>query len=208
MTEADHTAGLYTAVNVGGDSKVTNYTLASRYELGSAIPKWIGGFNTTFKYKNFDFTAQLAYQLGGKFYSTDYGNSLYNSEYVGYALSAELIGNTWTPENKNAKFPMAMYNSSYTDGSTFGSWLYTDMALFSASYMDVKNVTIGYTFPKQMLQKTKISGLRLYISADNLYMLTSHSGIDPRMSLVGGLEVGAYSYPSMRTISFGVNLDL
>ncbi len=208
VTEADHTAGLYTAVTVGGDAKTTNYSTASRYELGSAIPKWIGGFSTTFKYKDFDFSAQLSYQLGGKFYSTDYGNSLYNSEYVGYALSAELIGNTWTPENKNAKFPMAMYKSSYTDGATFGSWLYTDMALFSASYMDVKNVTVGYTFPKKMLQKTKISALRLYISADNLYMLTSHSGIDPRQSLVGGFEVGAYTYPSMRTISFGVNLDL
>ena len=208
VTEADHTAGLYSAVTVGGDAKTTDYSTASRYELGSAIPKWIGGFNTTFKYKNFDFSAALAYQLGGKFFSTEYGNSLYNSEYVGSALSAELIGNTWTPENTGAKFPMAMYRSSYTDGATFGSWLYTDMALFSASYMDVKNMTVGYTFPKTMLRKTKINALRLYMSVDNIFMLTSHSGIDPRMSLIGGLEVGAYSYPSMRTISFGVNLDL
>ncbi len=208
VTEADHTAGLYSDIAVGGDSKVTNYTLASRYELGSAIPDWIGGFNTTLKYKNFDFSAMLAYQLGGKFYSTDYGNSLYDSEYVGYALSAELIGNTWTPQNKNAKFPMAFYGASYTDGATFGSWQYTDMALFSASYMDVKNLTLGYTFTKSMLQKYKIAALRLYMSVDNVFMLTSHSGIDPRMSLVGGYEVGAYSYPTMRTISFGVNLDL
>ena len=208
VTELDHTGGLYPSVAVGGDVKTTNYSTASRYELGSAIPDWIGGFSTTLKYKNFDFSAMLAYQLGGKFYSVDYGNSLYVSENAGSALSAELIGNTWTPENKNAKFPMAMYSSSYTDGATFGSWLYTDMALFSASYMDVKNLTLGYTFPKTMLQKTKISALRLYMSVDNIFMLTSHSGIDPRMSLVGGLEVGAYSYPSMRTISFGVNLDL
>ena len=101
-----------------------------------------------------------------------------------------------------------MYNSSYTDGATFGSWQYTDMALFSASYMDVKNLTLGYTFTKAVLQKYKIAALRLYMSVDNVFMLTSHSGIDPRMSLVGGYEVGAYSYPTMRTISFGVNLDL
>lgn len=149
----------------------------------------------------------LAYQLGGKFYSTEYGNNLYLNNNIGGALSAELIGNTWTPENTNAKFPMAMYGNSYGDGSTFGSWLYSDMALFSASYLNIKNVTFGYTLPKTQIQRYKISNLRLYVSADNLLMVTSHSGIDPRMSLIGGLEVGAYSYPSMRTISFGVNLD-
>ena len=81
------------------------------------------------------------------------------------------------------------------------------MALFNASYLNVKNLTLGYNLPEVLLQKYKISNLRLYVSADNLYMLTSHSGIDPRMSLVGGFDVGAYAYPSMRTISFGVNLD-
>jgi len=208
VTEADHTSGLFPSVAVGADAKTTNYSIASRYELGSAIPDWIGGFNTTFRYKNFDFTGLLSYQLGGKFFSTDYGNSLYLSSNVGSALSAELIGNTWTPENTGAKFPMAMYGNTYGDGSTFGSWMYSDMALFSASYLDVKSLTFGYTLPNKLLQKYKIASLRVYTSVDNVLMLTSHSGIDPRMSLVGGLEIGAYAYPTMRTISFGVNLGL
>jgi hypothetical protein len=101
-----------------------------------------------------------------------------------------------------------MYGNTYGDGSTFGSWLYSDMALFNASYLDVKSLTFGYTLPKTLLTKYKIGNLRVYMSLDNVLMLTSHSGIDPRMSLIGGLEVGAYSYPTMRTISFGVNLDL
>jgi len=208
VTEADHTSGNFTDVEVGGDAKTTNYSIASRYENGSAIPDWIGGFNTTFRYKNFDFTGMLAYQLGGLFYSNEYGNGMYRSDNLNSALSAELIGNTWTPNNKDAKFPMVMYGNTYGDGSTFGSWMYTDMALFSASYLNLKNLTLGYTLPADLTQKFKVRNLRLYVSADNLLMLTSHSGIDPRMSLIGGLEVGAYSYPSMRTISFGVNLDL
>ncbi len=208
VTEADHANGLYTDITVGGDGKTTDYTNASRYELGSAIPDWIGGFSTTVKYKDFDFSAQLAYQLGGKFYSVEYGNGLYLSSNVGRALSAELIGNTWTPENTNAKFPMVMYGNTYGDGSTKGSWEYTDMALFSASYLNVKNITFGYTLPADKTKKLGINNLRLYVSGDNLWMKAAHSGIDPRMSLVGGLEVGAYAYPSMRTISFGLNLDL
>lgn len=208
VTEADHTDGLYSDIEVGRDGKTTNYTTASRYEMGSSIPDWIGGFSTTLRYKNFDFSGMLAYQLGGKFYSTEYGNNLYRSDNLGSALSAELIENTWTPENTDTEFPMAMYGNTYGDGSTFGSWMYSDMALFSASYLNVKNLSLGYTFPKALLQRYGVSNLRVYVSADNLLMLTSHSGIDPRMSLVGGFDVGAYSYPSMRTISFGINLDL
>ena len=82
------------------------------------------------------------------------------------------------------------------------------MALFSASYLNVKNITFGYTLPADKTKKLGINNLRLYVSGDNLWMKAAHSGIDPRMSLVGGLEVGAYAYPSMRTISFGLNLDL
>ena len=207
VTADDHANNLFKEVPVGKDAKTTNYSIASRYEVGSAIPDWIGGFNTTFRYKNFDFTGMLAYQLGGKFYSTEYGNGMYRSNNVGGTLSAELIGNTWTPDNKNAKFPMAMYGNTYGDGSTFGSWLYTDMALFNASYLNIKNLSLGYNLPEALLTKYKISNLRFYVSADNVYMLTSHSGIDPRMTLVGGFDVGAYAYPSMRTVSFGVNLD-
>src|SRR5690606_38192287 len=109
VTSADHDAGKWNNVAIGGDVTTTDYTLADRYEMGSALPKWIGGFSTSVRYKNFDFSAILAYQIGGKYMSVEYANSLYINGNVGSALSAELIGNTWTPENPNAKFPMAFY---------------------------------------------------------------------------------------------------
>jgi TonB-linked SusC/RagA family outer membrane protein len=207
VTGADHDAGRFNDAAVGSDVKTTNHSLADRYEVGSALPKWIGGFNTSVKYKDFDLSVMLAYQLGGKFMSVEYANGLYQSGAIGRALSAELIGNTWTPENPNAKFPMAMYgNTNFTDGATIGSWRYTDMALFNASYLNVKNISIGYTVNPALLSKIKASSLRVYASADNVLMLSGHSGFDPRMSLVGGLEVGAYSYPYMSTVSMGVSL--
>jgi hypothetical protein len=123
-------------------------------------------------------------------------------------LSKELLGNTWTPENKDAKFPMVFYNDDkYTGGSTFGSWQYTDMALFSASYLNIKNLTLGYTLRGSILEKLKTKSLRVYASSDNLAMFTSHSGIDPRMSLVGGMEVGAAVYLPMSTFSVGLNVN-
>ncbi|MBB5436691.1 TonB-linked SusC/RagA family outer membrane protein [Pedobacter sp. AK017] len=205
VTQKEADAGLYPNYKVGESFNSTDYSIASRYEMGSAVPDWIGGFSTSLRYKNFDFYTSLAYQLGGKFFSTEYGNNLYISE--GAVRSAELIGNTWTPENTGAKFPMVMYGNTYGNGATFGSWLYSDMALFNASYLNLKNITIGYTLPEKLLKRTKISKLRIFASGDNLWLLSSHSGIDPRMSLVGGFEVAAYSYPSMRTFTCGFNLD-
>lgn len=207
VTDADVSAGLYNGAKAGESVKTTDYSQASRYEIGSAVPNWIGGFSTSLRYKNFDLYGSFAYQLGGKFLSTEYANSLYVTENPGKPLSAELIGNTFTKENTGAKFPMVMYNNTYGNGATFGSWLYSDMAVFNASYLNLKNITVGYTFPEKLLGNSKIKRLRIYASGDNIFMLTSHSGIDPRMSLVGGWEVGAYSYPTMRTFSGGINLD-
>jgi TonB-linked SusC/RagA family outer membrane protein len=207
VTAADHAAGKFSDTQIGSDIKTTDYSIASRYEMGSALPKWIGGFNTSFRFKQFDISAILAYQLGGKFLSVEYANGLYRSGNIGNALSAELIGNTWTPENPDAKFPMAFYGTTYyTDGATHGSWLYSDLGLFNASYLNIKNISIGYNLPATLLSKIKASNFRVFASADNVAMITGHSGFDPRTSLVGGLEVGAYGYPYMSTVSMGVNL--
>lgn len=206
----DHNAdenGKYADLPEGTIVNTTEIGLADRYEMGTATPDFIGGFGTSFRYKNFDFSAQFAFQLGGKFLSVEYANGLYMSDRL-YYVSSELVGNTWTPENTGAKFPMQMYQSGlgYVGGCTLGSWMYTDLSLFKASYLNVKNITIGYNLPQKWMDKIGIDGIRVYASGDNLWMVTEHSGIDPRMSLVGGMEVGAYTYPYMRTWSLGVNV--
>jgi TonB-linked SusC/RagA family outer membrane protein len=212
VTEADHKSGLFTDIPVGGGAKTTNYSISDRYEQGDALPDWIGGVNTGFTYKNFDFTGVLAYQIGGKFFRKDYMYFHYANELQRdggtIGLSRELIGNTWTPENTNAKFPMVLYNNGNGYGSgtmTPNGW--TDLALFNASYLSLKNITIGYSFPREWLVKLPVSSLRLFASGDNLLLLASHSGIDPRMSLVGGFDVDNYVYPYLRTYNLGINLD-
>jgi len=205
----DLAEGLYSGYSVGDRVATTNYGDASKFEKGSTIPDWIGGFSTTLRYKNFDFSGVIAYQLGGLFFSNEYANNLYHHSVLSSAISADVVGNTFTEENQDAEFPMVFYGASkYTSGAEIGSWAYTDMSLFSASYMNLKNITLGYNVPETFLRKYRLSNMRLYVSADNLMMISAQSGIDPRMSLVGGFGVGAYSYPSMRTISFGINLDL
>ncbi|MBX3253354.1 MAG: SusC/RagA family TonB-linked outer membrane protein [Chitinophagaceae bacterium] len=208
VTQKNLDDGLFSGSKPGDIVSTTNYTMADRYSMGSALPKWIGGFTTMLQYKGFDFTAILAYQIGGKFFSVEYANHLYRSGNIGNALSAELLGNTWTPENKGAKFPMAFYlDDRYTAGSTHGSWQYSDMSLFNASYLNIKNLTLGYNFSSAIADKIKAKNIRIYASADNIAMFTSHSGIDPRMSLVGGMEVGAAVYLPYSSMSVGLNVN-
>lgn len=211
----DHN-GRYTSYKQGDNVKTTISSDASRYEMGSATPNWIGGFNTTLRYKDFDLSIVAAYQLGGKFFSVEYANQLYRGSLIGPSdgdepLSTSLIGNTWTPTNTSAKYPMQWWgngNSVLYDGSTIGSWQYTDMALFSASYLRVKNITLGYTLPKALCQKIGINKLRGFVSADNMIFFSKEKGVDPSMSVIGGFEIGAMVYPQMQTITIGLNLEI
>ena len=202
--------GRYASYKQGDNVKTLVSSDASLYEMGSATPDWIGGFTFNFRWKNFDASAQFAYQLGGKFFSTEYGNGVYRSGNVTVTSempSTDLIGKTFGEDNKNAYFPIQWWGNNYYDGATFGSWQYTDMALFNASYVKCKNISLGYSVPKALLSKIKMSSMRFYASADNLFYVSAKKGVDPSMSILGGFEVGQYIYPNMRTFSLGVNIN-
>ena len=66
---------------------------------------------------------------------------------------------------------------------------------------------LGYSVPKALLSKIKMSSMRFYASADNLFYVSAKKGVDPSMSILGGFEVGQYIYPNMRTFSLGVNIN-
>lgn len=221
VTEADHAAGKYKDTEVGGSVKTTNYANASKYEVGSAIPTFQGGFNTSFSYKNFYVNAQFAYQIGGKFFSRNYAEFLYNvvdaQMYRMMFVSKDVKGNTWTPDNTGAGFPMQWYpagENSYFSGTSAngGNWSFTDESLFSASYLRLKNLTLGYNVSKSLLNKLRIdkvvSNIKVFASSDNLFILSAAKAIDPTMSASGGYnDVDSYTFPNMRTYTIGINLD-
>lgn len=213
----DH-GGRYAGKQVG-ENVITNVAAdASFYEVGSATPDWMGGMTVSFRYKGFDVSLVSAYQIGGKIWSRDYATYLYAGSTLGnqnIPVSKKLVGNTWTPENTGAYFPMQWFPSGSTsslclDGSyvgTTGGHDFTNMCLFDASYFRIKNLTVGYTLPKKILNKIHISTLRVFASADNLLLFSAAKGVDPTLSIIGGKEVDTFVYPQMQTITFGVNLD-
>ena len=216
VTEAEAKAGTFGSAKAGDWINTTNTGIASKVELGDALPDWYGGFSANVRYKGLDFGVQLSYQIGGKFFSREYwgggDEGRYSAELMtsGVGLSTELYGNTWTENNTNAKFPMLIAGETIARGGTGignGAENATDIALFDASYLSVKNITLGYTFPKKWMNKAKIANLRIYASADNPILIYGHKGVDPRWNMVGSLTVGPFTYAYLTTYNFGVNID-
>ncbi len=215
VTPQEETAGTYPGKKAGDGVETTDYRKSDFWEVGSAIPDIIGGLNSTMTWRSWSLSANFAFQLGGKFYSQEYAQCLYNGTSNqgkgGRLISKEVLGNTWTPENTNAKFPMQWYpagNATWFNGTSANGndWKFTDIALFSASYLRLKNITLAYSVPAKYL-KGKMAGLRVYASGDNVFILSAHKGVDPSLSATGGYELGAYVYPNIQSFTLGVNVD-
>ena len=80
-----------------------------------------------------------------------------------------------------------------------------DRSLTKASYLSLRSMTIGYTFPKRWMSKANIENLRVYVVGDNLFLWSARRGFDPRQSIMEGTT--GYNYSAMRTVSLGINLE-
>ena len=176
--------------------KVVGTSAADRYELGkSPIPALYGGFGTNMEYAGFDLSANFAYQIGGWVFDSQYGG-LMHSGTAGDNWHKDIF-NRWTPENTDTNVPRIQAGSQ--DQSVSG-----DYTLTTASYLSLRNLTLGYTFPRSMMRKANIEKLRLYLVGDNLFLKSARRGFDPRQSFSGST---GYNYSAVRTVSFGINLE-
>lgn len=170
--------------------------------LGSAQPKFTWGFNNTFSFKNLDFSFFFQGSQGNKMANL---NNIDMLNFTGQNnVLAEAALNRWTPENPGNKYPRALSNGS-VDVGIFSSNIVED-----ASYVRLKNVTLGYRLPAGLLRKAGIQSFRLYAGATNLWTITDYSGYDPEANTYGqsttliGIDYGGY--PQTRTYTLGVNI--
>ncbi len=172
---------------------------ATLYQLNkSAIPDLTGGISTNLTYKNFDLSIATAFQLGGyvqdSFYST-----LMTGGKAGANFHKDMF-NRWTPNNTNTDIPALYYGGDNTHAIYGGS----DYFITDASYFSLRNVTLGYTLPKTLTHKWGITNLRVYVTGDNIWLLSARKGLDPRQSFSGAT---GYVYSAMSSYSLGVNLS-
>ncbi|MFT3739362.1 MAG: TonB-dependent receptor [Breznakibacter sp.] len=185
----------------GDYSTTTNYTAAQLADCGSTLAKVYGGFGTGLTFHGFDVSLQFAYQLGGKIYDGTYQALMHTgySSMAGTNWSTD-IKKAWTPDNRNTDVPrLASSDPSYQYDS--------DRFLVSSDYLSFNNVTVGYTLPKSWLSRLDIASVRIYVTGDNLGVLSARKGLDPRIRFGTGSSTtsGSYSYSAMRNISGGVS---
>ncbi len=180
----------------------TTYSYASqqtsRKLKGCATPKLYGGFNTSLYAYGFDFSIAFDYQIGGLVYDSGYASymSSPNGTSVGRNYHVDLL-DAWTKgTNENSDIPRFQYDDLYSSATS-------DRFLTSASYINISNINIGYTFPAKWWNN-KIQGLRVYVACDNVFYWSKRRGLDPRQSFSGGTT--NVNYSPIRTISGGVTL--
>ena len=167
--------------------------------MGDANPKWFGAISSNLEYKNFDFSFQFNYSLGGKIY----GSSLRYDEHIGASVGENftkyVYDNRWQKPGDVTDVPKLEFYGTLNDHST--------QFLMNGNYLKLRSIALGYTLPTELTKKFYVSRLRFYVQADNLFVLTAknYRGFDP--SSVGADGVQWWNYPSPRNVVFGVNVD-
>ncbi|MEO6547119.1 MAG: TonB-dependent receptor [Ferruginibacter sp.] len=191
--------------DINGDGVVN---ANDRISLGSPQPKFFGGLNFDANYKTWDFNL---------FFYGSYGNKILNyiennlqsfqkrgSEGV-QNVSNEYFNSYWTPTRPSNTFARALA----TDENTLNS-VPSSAWVENGSYLKLKNLTIGYTLPANIASKLTMSRLRAYFSTQNLFTITSYSGLDPEIGIQGGNAIfnGVDNgiYPSSRFFTVGLNV--
>lgn len=166
--------------------------------LGNPIPDFSYGLNLNLTYKDFDMTM---------FFQGVAGNEIFNqmkyTYYFDYSNNCVTdVLNAWSETNKDTNIPI-MKTANTNGGNSLPSEFYVE----NGAYFRCKNLQIGYTLPKKVLNKLSFTNLRFYVGVQNLFTITGYSGYDPEVSsnVLFSRGIDNSSYPNARTYTFGFN---
>ena len=183
--------------NVTGRTITNDYDTATRYETGKeSIPDIQGGFNTSFRYKDFDFSVLFNFSLGSYIYDSDYSGLIANMSSIGSSAHPDNL-NAWSQPGDITNFPrLTIANNSFNNRST--------RFIFKNDYVRMKNISFGYNLPIDVLNRVGLSKVRLYILGENMFTWQSHKGIDPEQSFNG---LTANRSPLQKTLTLGTQIE-
>lgn len=163
--------------------------------IGNPTPDWMFSLTNNLHYRNFDLEI---------FFQGVAGNEIYNANRIwqeGMSVpqnQTTAVLHRWTGAGTGNSMPRAVYSDPNKNTR------HSDRFIENGSYLRLKNVTLGYTFPKQWMEKIKVKNARIYLSGQNLFTITSYSGFDPEVGMNG---IDNSVYPLTRTYSVGVNIN-
>ncbi len=198
--------GRWRIKDINGDKIINDY---DRTNIGDPHPDFQFGLNLSLAYKGFDFTGFVFWNQGGELFNFSRYNVDFNT--FQYQRSARMLYDSWTPDNHDALLPILNINDN------FSNTVPTSYFVEEASYVRVRTLQLGYTFPQSLLNKMGIRKLRLYVQAENLFTFTNLSGLDPGLSISsdpnnasGDLSMGVVNNynPTPKQLLFGINFGL
>ena len=179
-----------------------------RVIVGNAFPRYTFGFTYRFEWKGFDFS--MFWQGVGKRSQMLRGELLepYHSNYSYVMYKHQL--DFWTPTNTNAKYPRLAAQGSASDTNNWGRP--SDIFVLDAKYARLKNLAIGYSLPKKVIEPLGLQKLRVYVTGQDLLTLTKNSFIDPESSEFGsnmnsGGGNSGRNYPMLQYYGFGFDVE-
>ncbi|MGB3776570.1 MAG: SusC/RagA family TonB-linked outer membrane protein, partial [Leeuwenhoekiella sp.] len=188
--------------------------------IGNPLPDFTYGIGNTFKYKGFDLNVQLSGAFGNevvnyqrRFLENPRENTNLLSSALGYA-QLELIDPNGPNDYRNVQIVGGdpyMPRIAASSAASTSNFRFSDRFLEDGSYLRIQNVSLGYNFPRELIEQFKLQSLKIYTNLQNVYTFTKYSGYDPEIgainqdALLTGIDNGRY--PSPRIITFGMNVN-
>ncbi|GAB3888141.1 TonB-dependent receptor [Spirosoma agri] len=197
-TQSGAAPGRFRYQDTNGDKVIND---DDRVYLGSPIPKFTGSVTLTLKYKGFDLNTQLYASLGNKIFNNSKWYTDFYPSFPGAAVSAR-VKDSWLPTHTDTNVPIFENTSNFSTNQVANSY-YVE----NGSYGRLQYLTLGYTFPQALLDRIKLSRLRLSASATNLFTITKYTGLDPAVGGSAdqnfGIDIG--NYPVTRGYNVGLS---
>ena len=171
-------------------------TSDDRTNIGNGTPKWTFGLNFNAEWKGFDFSVFFQGVKDVDVFDATYRQDISSANYPTWMLQR------WTGEGTSNTIPILKQGDSK-------NWVISDIYVHDASYLRLKNLTLGYTLPRQLTSKVGVNRFRLYVRAENLFTWTKYWGYDPEIGTSSyslGVDYGVY--PQARTWTVGFNISL
>ncbi|MEI6059121.1 MAG: TonB-dependent receptor [Bacteroidota bacterium] len=170
-------------------------TTADRTIIGNPNPDFTLGLTNTFGFKGFDFSF---------FLHSIYGNDVFNGTRI------YIEGPTDLDQQTTNSLRRWLKPGDVTDIPNIGDGLKSSRFIENGSFLRIKNATLGYTLPKELLKTLWLKSARIYVSGQNIYTFTSYSGMDPEVNYAStdNVVMGTdfFTYPQSRTILVGLNI--
>lgn len=199
--EANLWYGDYIYADINGDGIYGNET-DRNFQGVSSTPKYHFGLQANFAWKGIDFSMNWGGAAGFGIYWNSIGQNS-TSTILGYGISKELQKDHYfrNPDDPNdPRTNLTSKNSRLTLNQTNQSNESSSLHLENGNFLKLRNLTLGYTLPQAWTQKAFMSKVRIFASGENLFTITSFSGMDPEMRTGMG-------YVTMRQIAFGININ-